>query len=581
MYNDMKKRLLLTLVPTVLLLLGGCSREVDYSQTRDRIEYAPVTVRLSAEGNGSDTRSLIPVEAERFRNAALFAFGSDGRILAYQSIEDGKNVAIEVTRKSFDWILPMNTYLEIYALVNYTSLADLGLSLNNPDLTKGDLDKLTFACPTVSAFSDLEASRLPMTGIVRKTIRNYGDGLEIIVKRLFARYDILFDATSFTEKGYTLTSGYLEARNCNTTVPYFGNGFKVDARHGSLVTSMDRLTDAQLLTLFDKSLPDYDESHPEKDRTATLYFLENCQGDIGTASSWEQVYYELGENALRYATYVEVYLTAAKDGKSEDFRYRIYLGKTDQKSNFDVQRNVSKQLTLTLRPILPEADGERPGAAPFDGFKFVYEKDLLEHSGRYIELPFETNLPREAIQVAWADDNYLALPADQIFITDYQANETRHTRYAYSGTIRLYAPEKSTNLLDKYVAVTGGILADPASRDETEVHIRHTKWVTVDLTHEWEQGEYFFTATEPMPCRMDLRVYIGTSVSPAYMSINTGQTVISYDMPSGEEDKAVRHIDIYKLDGKTPPPYIYTSPNTEYHFVLAIEGNNVVDQEEE
>ena len=580
MYNDMKKRLLLTLVPTVLLA-AGCNREVDFSQTRDRLEYAPVTVRIAAEEDGPDTRSLIPAEAEHFRNAALFAFGSDGRILAYRNIEDGKNVAIEVTRKSFDWVLPMNTSLEIYALVNYPSLSALGISLSNPDLTKRDLDNLTFSCPTVSAFSGLEASRLPMTGVVRKTITHYGDGLEIPVKRLFAKYDILFDASSFTEKGYTLTSGYMEARNCSTAVPYFGSGFKVDARHGSLAASMDRLTDAQLLALFDRSLPDYDADHPERDRTATLYFLENCQGDIGTASSWEQVYYELGESALQYATYVEVYLTAAKAGKTEDFRYRIYLGKTDQKSNFDVRRNLSKQLTLTLRPILPEADGERPGAAPFNGFKFVYEKELLQRSGRYVEIPFETNLPQDAIRVAWADGDYLEIPADQVFITDYQANDTRNTRYAYSGTIRLYAPEKSANLLDKYVAVTGGVLDDPASRDETEVHIRHTKWITVDLTHEWEQGEYFITASEPMPCRMDLRVYIGTSVSPAYMSINTGETVISYDMPSGEEDRTIRRVDMYRLDGKTPPPFIYMSTNTEYHFVLSIEGENIENQEEE
>ena len=578
MCNDMKKRLLLTLVPTVLLA-SGCGREVDFSQTRDRLEYAPVTVRIAAEEDGPDTRSLIPAEAERFRNAALFAFGNDGRILAYRNIEGGKNVAVEVTRKSFDWILPMNTDLEIYVLVNYTSLADLGLSLSNPNLTRSDLDNLTFTCPTVSAFSSLEASKLPMTGTVRKTITNYGDGLEITVKRLFARYDILFDASSFTEKGYTLKSGYMEARNCNTAVPYFGNGFKVDARHGSLAASMDRLTDAQLLALFDKSLPDYDANHPEKDRTATLYFLENCQGDIGKASSWEQVYYELGETAMRYATYVEVYLTAAKDGKSEDFRYRIYLGKTDQKSNFDVQRNLSKQLTLTLRPILPETAGERPGAAPFDGFKFVYEKDLLQHSGRYVDIPFETNLPQDAIQVAWADDNYLEIPADQAFVTEYKSNTTHHTRYAYSGTIRLYAPEKSTNDLDKYVSVTGGVLNDPASRDETEVHIRHTKWITVDLTHEWGQDEYVITATEPMPCRLDMRVYIGTSVSPAYMSLNTGESTISYDMPP-EDDRTVRYMDIYKLDGKTPPPYIYTSPNTEYHFILSIEGDNIESQTE-
>ena len=576
MCNNMKKRLLLTLVPTVLLM-AGCDREVDFSQTRDRLEYAPVTVRIAAEGDDPDTRSLISIDAEGFRKAALFAFGSDGRILTYQQ----KNVAVEVDRTTFDWVLPIRTDLQIYALVNYGSLSALGLSLNDPDLTKADLDNLTFSCPTVSAFSNLEASRLPMTGVVRKTIANYGDGLEITVKRLFAKYDILFDASSFTEKGYTLTSGYLEARNCNTSVPYFGSGFKADARHGSLAASMDRLTDAQLLALFDPSLPDYDAAHPEKDRTATLYFLENCQGDLGTASSWEQVYYELGENTMRYATYVEVYLTAARNGKSEDFRYRIYLGKTDQKSNFDVQRNRYKKLDLTLRPVLPEAAGERPGAAPFNGFKFIYEQDLLQHSGRYVDLPFETNLPPEAIQVAWGDADYLAIPADQVFLTEYEANTTGFTRYAYSGTIRLYAPEKSTNALDKYVTVTGGVLDDPASRDETEVHLRHTKWVDVDLTHEWDAGEYCITASEPMPCRLDMRVYIGMNVSPAYMFLDKGGTTIRYAMPREEEDRTVRILEIYKLNGKTPPPFTYTTENTEYRFVLSIEGNNVDNQEEE
>lgn len=577
----MKKRLLLTLVPTILLLFTGCGREVESSLTRDRLEYAPVTVRIAAPEEGPDTRSLLPADAEHFRKAALFAFGSDGRILTYRQREGGRNVAIEVDRTSFDWLLPMRTDLQVYVLVNYGSLSALGLSLNDPNLTQSDLDNLTFSCPTVSAFSGLEASRLPMTGVARKTITNYGDGLEIKVKRLFAKYDILFDADSFTEKGYTLTSGYLEARNCNTTVPYFGNGFKVDGRHGSLTASLDRLTDAQLLALFDPSLPDYDAAHPEKDRTATLYLLENCQGDLGTASSWEQVYYELGADRMRYATYVEVYLTAAKDGKSEDFRYRIYLGKTDQKSNFDIQRNLSKQLGLALRPILPEAEGEQPGAAPFDGFKFTYVQGQLQHSGRYVELPFETNLPREAIRVAWSDADYLEIPADQVFISEYGVNTSSHTRYAYSGTVRLYAPEKSTNALDKYVTVTGGVLNDPAGRDEADVHIRHTKWIAVDLTHGWDQGEYFLTATEPLPCRLDLRVYIGTSVSPAFMSMNRGETTVSYDMPPAEEEQTVRYMDIYKLDGKTPPPFIYSTENTEYHFVLSIEGNNIETQVEE
>jgi hypothetical protein len=64
------------------------------------------------------------------------------------------------------------------------------------------------------------------------------------------------------------------------------------------------------------------------------------------------------------------------------------------------------------------------------------------------------------------------------------------------------------------------------------------------------------------------------------MSLNTGDTSISYDMPH-DDNQEVRFMDIYKLDGKTPPPYIYTTANTEYHFVLSIEGNNIENQGEE
>ena len=83
------------------------------------------------------------------------------------------------------------------------------------------------------------------------------------------------------------------------------------------------------------------------------------------------------------------------------------------------------------------------------------------------------------------------------------------------------------------------------------------------------------------PCRLDLRVYIGTSVSPAFMSMNRGETTVSYDMPPAEEEQTVRYMDIYKLDGKTPPPFIYSTENTEYHFVLSIEGNNIETPVEE
>ena len=552
------------------LLISGCVREA--ATPEDEVRYATVSLCLSQEGDDPGTRSLISLGAESFRKAALFAFGSDGNILTYRYLDGQKTVATEVTEKTFDWILPLSTGMDIYVLVNYTSLSELGLSLQNTGLRKSDLDNLFHTCASVTAFRRLEDSSIPMAGKVHRTITGSGETLGITVRRLFARYDISFDASSFQEKGYTLASGSMKVRNCNTAVPWFGEGYRYTATSpGSLVSSLDELTDSQLLSLFDTTLP-------EGQRTATLYVPENCQGNLGTASSWEQVYYELGAEKMRYATYVEVNLTATKDGRTEVFNYRIYLGKTDQKSNFDVPRNFHKKLSLTLRPILPESAGEQPGAAPFDGFLFVYDQTGVQESGKYIELPFETNLRQEDITVSIhsKDSDYLTVPAD--YISEYGANDEGYTRYAYSGKIRLYAPEKSTNELDRYVAVTAGIPGTPSSSDETLVHIRHTRWITIDVTYDWDQGEYIFTASEALPCRVDIRVYIGYSSSPSNMFLEKGRRTTSFSMPP-EGDPEIRSLVLYKLDGKTVPPYVYTTTNTEYHFILSVEGSNLDDEE--
>lgn len=560
--------------------MAGCSRETDAPVRQ--VKYTPVPVRLMLASDAPDTRSLIDIGAESFRQALLVAFGSDGRVLLYEehagAPERTGPVAIETASKSFEWALPLGTGMDIYVLVNYASLSGLGITLNG-DLKRSDLDNLVYHCGSVSAFQAMDETNMPMTGIVHTTISGYRDKLDITVKRLFAKYDITFDASDFRTAGYTLSAGYMKAMNCSASAPYFvrnGNGHKVtagpDGRPLDVVESMDRLTDDQLAALFDTSLP-------AERRTATLYFLENCQGDLGTASSWDHVYHDLGEATMACATYVEVRLKAARPGQpDEEFLYRIYLGETDQKSRFNVRRNCCKQLNLALRPIIPETAGISPGASPFDGFRFVYDNTVVEQSGKYIEIPFETNLKREEVDVliAAADADYLEKPGDEPFVVDFLPNSTRVTRFAYSGMLRLFAPEKGSNALDRYVTVTGGVPGDPVRSDGTVVHIRHTKWITIDLTHDWESGEYVLTASERLPCRVDIKAYIGTIVSPSYMFLNQGATTVSYHMVS-EDDREVHYLELYKLANKTVPPYTYTTENTEYHFILSIEGNNQED----
>jgi hypothetical protein len=77
---------------------------------------------------------------------------------------------------------------------------------------------------------------------------------------------------------------------------------------------------------------------------------------------------------------------------------------------------------------------------------------------------------------------------------------------------------------------------------------------------------------------VDLRVYIGNTSSPSVMFLEKGRRTNNFAMPP-EGDPEIRSLVLYKLDGKTVPPYIYTTTNTEYHFVLSLEGSNFDDEE--
>ncbi len=459
------KKIIPFLVTAITLLVAGCNRENDVTET-NQLRYAKIPVSLDQQGSDPDTRSLISIESEHFQNAFLVAFGSDGNVLTYQEnagdLENTGPVYIEVTEKTFDWALPINVDMDIYVLVNYTSLSDVGITLNG-NLKKSDLDNLYYSCATQEAFLAIDETKMPMTGIVHTRLTSYNDVLNVTVKRLFAKYEFTFNTTAFRQEGYDLTAAYMRAMNCSASVPYFvedGDGYKVTTDANgvpqNVVEIMDELTEAQVSSLFNSPQP------------ARLYFLENCQGNLGTASSWDHVYDELGAATMACATFVEIHLTATKDGKSDEFVYRVYLGKTDQKSNFDVQRNVYKQLTITLKPIISEGPNP-PGPSPFNGFSFLPGTYTVEPGGT-IDIPFETNLTEDLLRAHTSDNTVLTFNEYDLIQDFRTTNATGVTRYAHSGKMRFTAVN-GTYDGDKNVTVTGGIISQAYNSDNCVVMV--------------------------------------------------------------------------------------------------------------
>ena len=116
-----------TIVPftALLLLAAGCEPEREAAVTpQPRFADIPVDIGSDALGeNGPGTRSLISVDAERFRDAYLFAFdAATSKVLTYPEhagdLEGTAPVAIYTMEKSFNWALPVGTAMDIWAVVN-------------------------------------------------------------------------------------------------------------------------------------------------------------------------------------------------------------------------------------------------------------------------------------------------------------------------------------------------------------------------------------------------------------------------------------------------------------------------------
>ncbi len=392
--------------------LAAC-RQAEPERPRTPVRMTDVTVTLGQAGESDQTRSIVDIEVESFQKAALFAFDAETGILL---TAPGGTVTAFPNRKQFNWPLPLDTTMDIYAIVNYGDL-DLA-SFAREGLHRSELEALRFTSGSPSELKQLETSGkgMPMAGIRRGVrLTAAGADLTVSVKKLYAKYNVYFDLSRIEEEGWHVQAMHMIVENANTEVPYFIENYRQDDP-GRLV-EYDRATEKDL-----EEIQQGGNGH-----AVTLYMLENCQGTKAGAESWKTVYKDLGFEAVRNCTYIDLSVKIRRpSGEFQNLGYAIYLGKTDMRSDFDIQRNLFK----TIKIVLPGPDDPNPAS---NFFKFSGTESPSVAPGEDLDLYFVTNLAREEVAVSCEPGGRL-IPLE----TTWQAGADGIA----TGRIRLHAEER-------------------------------------------------------------------------------------------------------------------------------------------
>ena len=425
-----------------LLALPAC-RQMEGPGQPMPATYRMIPVQVGQAEAEDGTRSLVSIEIEHFQKAALFALDPvSGTILTYgDNAGDlaGQPMALRTERQHFQWALPVQVPMDIYALVNYGSL-NLDPFFNK-NLKRSDLEALVFTSNGPSELRKLETSGqgLPMAGIKRQvTLSASGEGLTVQVRKLYAKYNLSFDLTRVREQGWHVQAMHMIVENANTEVPYFQEGFRqTDA---SKLMEYDRATESDLDML----------QRGDNDHAVTLYMLENCQGKKEGAESWKTVCKDLGFEAIKNCTYIDLSVKVQRDnGEYQNLGYAIYLGKTDMRSDFDIQRNLFK----TIKIVLPGPSDPVP-ASRF--FRFSGTENPTVSPGETIDLYYVTNLDETDISGSCNPEGFLT-PVHVAYETGEDGIATGYIRFQAADDLE----EGAEGL------VTGGSFSHDATDQKT------------------------------------------------------------------------------------------------------------------
>lgn len=468
------KRFASILIALSALLVAGCRHTEEDSAVVETpppagkaLRFASVPVSLYGEKEDG-TKSVVSTDVEGFRSAWLFAFDPQGNV--YLDGED-RPVAAYTASKSFEWTLPLGVEMDILVVVNPGD--DTGAVLNgflsDIGLTKDDLLSLTYTCGSAAAMLSMETVGMPMSGAMEGVVLgSASDPLVFTLRRLYARYDLRINTSRFAASGWSVSAVGIMASRSNTEVPFFYTGSGAGFRQSDAY----KLSVVDYATGDDLAAVNTLDGDNRSTAAATLYFLENCQGDpSGTASKWSNVGTELADE-VALCSYIEFSVTASRPGFGERaFRYRLYPGQNaDMKSNFDIVRNRQRKISITLD-------------APTDGFQWTNTSMLRVAPGETITIPFETSLQQSeasftvteggssttdlaVIEVTWYSDN--------LSRTEGTGSGQRRTSYSYYGTVSFKARDGADE--GTIVSVKGG---------QAELYEKANVLVMTDFDYSW------------------------------------------------------------------------------------------------
>ena len=470
------KRFASILIALSALLVAGCryteedSAVVEAPPARKALRFASIPVSLAGEKDAvaDSTKSVVSTDVEGFRSAWLFAFDPQGNIFL-----DGEDrpVAAYTASKSFEWTLPLGVEMDILIVVNPgdETGATLNGFLSDIGLTKDDLLSLTYTCGSTAAMLSMETAGMPMSGAMEGVVlQSASDPLVFTLRRLYARYDLKINTSRFAASGWSVSAVGILASRSNTEVPFFYTGRGAGFRQ----SDASKLSVVDYATGDDLAAVNTLDGDNKSTAAATLYFLENCQGDpTGTASKWSNVGTELADE-VSLCSYIEFSVTASRPGFGERaFRYRLYPGQNaDMKSNFDIVRNRQRKISITLD-------------APTDGFQWTNTSMLRVAPGETITIPFETSLQQFETSFSVTEGGSSTADLTVVDVTWHSGNLSREegtgsgqrrTSYIYYGTVSFKARDGADE--GTIVSVEGG---------QAELYEKANVLVMTDFDYSW------------------------------------------------------------------------------------------------
>ena len=336
----------------MLMLVSCIEAEMPPAEEVKEPECKYVTVGMSIDSSGKDTKSVVTSEVEEFHKAILYALNpSTGAILNYGSNAgelSGSPVWISTQSKYFSWPLPEKTAMTVYCIVNPPNGFEDDLPASSVTMQK--LENKHFTCMGHTGLKALESSGngLPLTGIKsvdQGEITTDDAFLSVSVNHIFAKYSFSIDLSGLGE-GESISVKKLAVNNGNAKVPFFASGYKQS--DDSFLTDSDYASSAQLAQLSKGG-----------NNSVDIYVLENCHGTHEGASSWWTVYKDLNQTwpEISQCTFIQLsYSITGKDGDINSYLSRIYLGEGNMVSDFNVRRNLYKSICIKVGRRTAETD---------------------------------------------------------------------------------------------------------------------------------------------------------------------------------------------------------------------------------